>query len=91
MQNRIDDYKEQQKNAIAKIAENVAEWQRCVNVVFSSPEGQYFAKYLIKYINIHGWGDCKNPNQLLEDNGKRRVYLELIRPYLDETTRKAIE
>lgn len=69
----------------AEMIEQVEEWKTVLNRLFSSPDGQYFLKGLIKYSKIHSFDNPTNPAKLVEDEGKRKVYLELIRPFLDKT------
>lgn len=85
---RIADMKAQQEAKQELVIEREQDFKDALNRIFSSSDGQFVAKYLIKYCKVFGTSTQHN---MMEDQGKRKVYLELIRPYLDVTIRKDIE
>jgi hypothetical protein len=83
--------KEREARREAVTAEEVEEYKRCLEIVFNSPAGLYFAVKLLKYCGIYTYDQNLNPAKMVEDAGKRRVYLELIRPYLSKETLMKVE
>lgn len=73
------------------VIENMEEWQEVLNRIFTSDDGKLFAKYLLRHCGIFNKEDSTNHIKMIENIGKRNVYLELIRPYLDVLTRSEIE
>ncbi len=73
------------------IIENQEEWKKVLNRIFSTPDGEFFAKYLLRYLGEFKVDNSLNQIKLIEDNTKRKFYLELIRPYLDVEILTTIE
>jgi hypothetical protein len=73
------------------IAENIEEYKKALNGMAGSEYGRFVLRKLIRYCGIHTFDTRPDPVKALEDNGKRKVYLELIRPYLDAEIRAEIE
>lgn len=73
------------------IIENEAEWKDAANSLFASPNGKLLAKYLLRYCNVFSIDSTSNNVMMIENNGKRKVYLELIRPFLTAEVRSFIE
>lgn len=71
------------EKAKALIDEEVVEYKRALNRLFSSRDGRFFLKKLIRYCGIYSFDKTLNPAKLIENDGKRKVYLEMIRPYLE--------
>lgn len=67
------------------LKEEVEEYTMVVNSLFASEHGKYFLNKLIRYCGINSFDNELNPAKLIEDAGKRKVYLEIIRPFLDVT------
>lgn len=79
----------QKKKELAQ--EKSKELKGIINKLASNDFGKEFIKLLLNYIE---WGKPKTSldgRQLLVQNGKEMVYLDLIRPYLTETNRKEVE
>ena len=80
--------REQRKELEKLGAENLEEYKKALNIVAGSQAGKYFLKCLIKAlkpfdpINIKGDVDAVV---------QRNVYLEKIRPYLNDDIRKELE
>jgi len=72
----------QKEEATQRIIENEVEWQKAANSLFGSPNGKLFIKYLLRSIGLFAVDNTRDPAKLLEDKGKRQIYLQLIRPYL---------
>jgi hypothetical protein len=89
---KIEEKKRQSEIAEQVVIERVDDYKVALNRIFSSPDGKYFAKYLLKYINLFNDNfDISNPAKLIEEKARRAVYLKMIRPYLDVEIRKEIE
>lgn len=73
------------------ILENEGEWKKVINRMLTTEDGKFFAKYMLRYLGIFNIDSSNNQIKLIEDNGKRKFYLELIRPYLDVETINLIE
>lgn len=73
------------------LKEEIEEYRVVLNRLFSSPDGQYFLKKLIKYCGIYLFDNAPPDGRLAEEKGKRKVYLELIRPYLHTTVRQQVD
>lgn len=75
----------------ALLAEEIEEYKACLDRLFSSPDGKYFIKKLIRYVGLFSFDTKIDAGKLVEDAAKKKVYLELIRPYLSATTRMELE
>lgn len=82
---KIADARERKKQQQAALAEEVAEYKLVLNRLFASQDGQYFLKKLIKWSGVYSFDNSGNPTKDVKDAERRKVYLELIRPYLDKT------
>lgn len=71
--------------------ENEKEYKSALNGMAASRNGELFLKTLIKATGIFKDPQVLNPAGLIEDKGMRKVYLRLIRPYLDPSIRAKIE
>lgn len=89
--NKLLEYRQKSEDVKATILENEAEWKKVINRMFATEDGQFFAKYMLRYLGIFNIDNSNNQIKLIEDNGKRKFYLELIRPYLDAKTLNLIE
>lgn len=90
----IDDIlrkREQRKHDEAILKEEIEQYTNAVNRLFSSEDGKFFLKKLVMYCGVNSFDKQLNPAKLIEDSGKRKVFLELIRPFLDKTIRAELE
>jgi hypothetical protein len=71
--------------------EELEELKKCVNRIFASRDGQFFGKCLVRFCGVFKVDTETNSVKLVEDNGKKKVYLQFIRPLLDKTLRMEIE
>ena len=62
--------------------ENEEEWKKAINTICSTAEGELMIKYMLRHNRLFKPGRSTNQVAMVEDSGKQRVYLELIRPYL---------
>lgn len=83
--NRMMERKKKHDLNKARYLERLEEYKVVVNRLFSTPDGKYFLNDLIDYCGIHSFDQQLNPAKLVEDAGKRKVFLEMIRPHLDKT------
>lgn len=81
---------EKQKQQEEVVIERIEDYKLALDRIFDSSDGQLFAKYLLKYTGVFH-DKPLNPAQLLEDKGRRGVYLKLIRPYLSKDVISKIE
>lgn len=90
----IDNINKRREEALrnrAILEEEIAEFKIVLNRLASSPDGQYFFRKLIRFAGIYSFDKDINPAKMMEDRGKRKSYLELVRPYLTFETRIALE
>lgn len=73
------------------VIENQEEYKLALNRIFSMNEGKLMAKYLLKFCAIFSDDLQLNPAKLIEDKGKKSVYLRMIRPYLEPAIRAELE
>jgi len=82
---------EEREKANEIVIERIEDYKAALNNIFSSADGKYFAQYLLKFCGIFNDDIQLNPAKLVEDKGKKSVYLKMIRPYLEREVRKEIE
>ncbi len=69
-----------------QIVENVEEYKAALEKIFTSEDGKIFYKYLARYCRLHTVEEGLNTVRMVEDNGKRSVFLKGIRPFLSKST-----
>lgn len=74
-----------------KMREMREQYKAALNRVLSTPDGQFVMKQLIDYCGVFTFDNAPPDGRLAEDKGKRKVYLEAIRPFLDKTIKMEIE
>jgi len=62
-----------------------------LNRLAATEDGMYLLKMLKKNCGVNSFDKNANAAKLLEDNGRRSVYLGLIHPYLDPSVRSQLE
>ncbi len=67
------------------VIEKAEEWKECVNRILSTPDGQLLARYLIKYCGLFKADNANNQIQLIENNSKRKLWLDLFQPYINKS------
>lgn len=65
-----------------KVIENIEEWKKAINRICGTHDGQLLIKYMIRHNGLYNVDNSINHAKMIEDNGKKKVYLELIRPFL---------
>lgn len=88
---RIDEIEQRKKDNDKRIKEEQELFVKSLEKVFSTDFGVVFGKYLIKYCQVFTPEDTANPQKMIENAGKRKVYLELIRPYLSKELKIELE
>lgn len=73
------------------VGERYEEYKQALNGVASTPNGQHFLKFLIRYCGVFSYQQKLDPGKLVEEQGMRKVYLDAIRPHLTIENRKEIE
>lgn len=90
----IDEITKRREEALkhkAILEEEIIEYKMVINRLASTPDGQYFLRKLIKFAGIYSFDNDINPAKMVEDRGKRRAYVELVRPFLETSTRITLE
>lgn len=88
---KIDEIESRKELKESMTKEQLDAFVRSINGIFSTEFGIHFGKLLIKYCRVFSPDNTANPQQMLEDAGKRKVYLEFIRPYLDKDIKSKLE
>ena len=65
-----------------KIVENAEEWTKAINSLCASPNGKLLIKYMLRHNKLFIVDNTRDHVKMIENNGARKVYLELIRPFL---------
>ncbi len=75
--------KAEREKTLLKKKEKTADYLAAINRLFSSPDGKYFLNEMKNTCGVNLFDNEINPAKLIEDAGRRKVWFELIRPYLD--------
>lgn len=68
------------------------EYARAVNALAASDNGRFVLRMIVKYCNLyHVPSGPINPSQMIEDQGKKKVYLDMIRPFIETALLNDIE
>lgn len=73
--------KEKQNRIVAILEEEVEDYMKAMNRIFSSPDGQLLLKKMIRYSGLLSF-DNKLDASMIEQKGKQKVVTELIIPYI---------
>ncbi len=90
----IDKLREQkaaQEAELLKLKEEEEDYRNAINRLFSSPDGKYFLNKLKRACGLNLFDKDLNPAKLVMDNGRRAVWFELIRPYIDKAILSELE
>lgn len=66
-------------------------YARAVNQLANTEDGKVFLQILLAYSGVFKYNDNINPTQELVDSVKKRVWLEMIRPYLKKENIMKVE
>lgn len=83
--------KQAQERQQLMLKEEQEEYRNAINRLFSSPDGKFFLNKLKRACGLNSFDKDINPAKLIEDAGRRKVWFELIRPYLDKTILSELE
>lgn len=86
MINDIIEKRKEAENLKNKIVQNEAEYKAAVQRLFSTEDGMYFYKYLYSFCAMDRYEAAGNTVKMIEDNGRRSVFIEAIAKYLDKPT-----
>ena len=90
MNNHIDEIIER-KQEIDKLAEeNMKKYKQVLNRIFSTDDGKYLYRAMVKYCGIFSIDNKVDNDTLRERNGKRKVILEFILPFLDKDVKQGL-
>lgn len=68
----------------AILEEEMEEFTKVVNRLFSSEDGQHFLNKLLRYAGISSFDKTLNPAKLVEDRGRQSIWFNLVKPFLDK-------
>ncbi len=77
--------REQTEKQKALLAEEVAEYKLVLNRLFSSADGKYLLKKMIRYSGVFSFDNNPPDGRLAEEKGKKKFFLELFWQFLDKT------
>lgn len=83
--------RKEQKELELRIKEEEEEYRIVINRIFASDDGKYFLNKLKRSCGLNTFDKEINPAKLIEDRGRRAVWFELIRPYLDKSILMQLE
>ncbi len=83
--------REEEKQRTLRLKEEEEEYRLVINRLFASEDGQYFLNKMKRACGLNSFDKEINPAKLIEDRGRRAVWFELIRPYLDKTILMQLE
>lgn len=89
--NIIDKLLERREKQKELAIENIEEFKKAVNSVFSGDAGLFFAKYWLKEMGLFDYDDNKDGVSLVENKGAKRFYLRYVRPNLSNEIRNKLE
>ena len=81
MINKLLEQKQERERVHAILQEEVKEYSAVLNRIFSTRDGQYLLKKMIRYTCLLAF-DNKFDASMIEAKGKEKVLTELILPYL---------
>lgn len=88
---KIGQLQAEKEQAQQKHIEDEAQYKDAINRLLSTSDGRYFARVLLKYTGMFSFDESRNQIQMVERNALRRMYIELVRKYLDNDVIQAIE
>lgn len=75
--------KEEASRRKAILDEEAKEYRDAINRLFDTRDGQYFLKKLVRYSGVFSFDHKIDGVKLVADAERRKLFLELIMPYLD--------
>jgi hypothetical protein len=79
------------ENKKAILEEEIEDYKKVVNRLFSTPDGIYWLNKVLRYSGLTSFDKTLNPAKLVEDRGRQSIWFELIRPYLDKSIRSELD
>lgn len=73
------------------LREEIEDYRKVANAIFSTPNGLYLLNKLKRACAINSFDNKLNPAKLVEDNGRRAVWFELIQPHVDKSILRETE
>lgn len=88
---KLLDKRKQQEHQQELLKEEVEDFRKVVNALFSTPNGLYFLNKLKRACAVNSFDNKLNPAKLVEDNGRRAVWFMLIQPHVDKAILRETE
>tara|TARA_R110000782_G_scaffold250267_1_gene337517 strand:+ start:132 stop:446 length:315 start_codon:yes stop_codon:yes gene_type:complete len=76
--------KAEEERQILLLKEEIEDYRKAINRIFSTDDGKYFLNKMKVACGLNLFDKELNPAKLIEDRGRRGVWFDLIRPYLDK-------
>ncbi|MEE9356578.1 MAG: hypothetical protein V3U75_13390 [Methylococcaceae bacterium] len=73
------------------VIENMKEWENVINRISSSSDGQLLIKYLLRHNKLFIVDNVRDHVTMIENSGAKKVYLQLIRPFLTPEVLSIVE
>ena len=87
----LDKRKKAKADVLAKHAEQLKEYAIALNRICTTEDGLMVVRGILQYSGVFAHPDKVNPTDLLEERGKRGVYLQAVRPFLEAENRAKVE
>lgn len=88
---KIEDQHKKDAENRAKMLEKQEEYRKALNRMASTPDGQYVLKQLIEFCGVFAFDNSAPDGRLAVEKGRRQVYLQAVRPFLDKSIIQEIE
>ena len=80
-----------QEKQLLLLKEEEEEYRNAINRLFSTPDGEFFLNKMKRACGLNLFDKELNPAKLVEDRGSRKVWFELIHPYIDKNILRKLE
>jgi len=70
--------------------ERADEYKRALNNCMGTEDGIFVLRYILRYVGLFSEGSM-DAIKLLDERGRKSVYLNMIRPYLDQEILRKVE
>lgn len=88
---KMTEQRKKQKEDELRIKEEEEQFRVSMNRLFASEDGKLFLNKLKRVCALNSFDKEINPAKLIEDAGRRKVWFELVRPYLDKSILMQLE
>ena len=87
----IEDKLKAQKKQQDILEAEQKEYSDAINRIFASDDGKFFLNKMKRACAVNSFDKEINPAKFVEDNGRKKVWYELIYPYIDKEILRELE